>query len=251
MRASSRRGQVLIVAAFAISILLLSTNVYIYRNSRIDASPAYGTLIDYAQHIRLGSIHAVTASLVNVSNGGPSSNLGDNLDRWEAFTRGDYRFGICDLNATLGSQVPYSDGIWLDWGTSGVGVSSAYVDFTLGIGGRGAEVDWAFSVNKTTEIRTLGSYTVVSGNQKNVTVTLDVLNEDSPALAQSTTLEYLKSGQPMDASQEGDYAIMDYGNGTYRFTFSALVPGNKITIHMRINDMRGVFVEAQETLSEG
>ena len=251
MRASSRRGQVLIVAAFAISILLLSANVYIYRNSRIDASPAYGTLIDYAQHIRLGSIHAVTASLVNVSNGGTSSNLGDNLDRWEAFTRGDYRFGTCDLNATPGSQVPYSDGIWLDWGTSGVGVSSAYADFTLDIGGRGAEVDWAFPVNRTTEMRVSGSYTVIVGDQKAVTVTMSMLNEGSPALAQSSTLEYLDTGLWNDASLEGDYTAMDYGNGTYRFTFSAEVPGNQINIRMRVNDMRGVFIEAQETLVEG
>ena len=251
MVAGSRRGQVLIVAAFAISILLLSANVYIYRNSRIDASPAYSTLLDYAQHIRLGSIHAVTASLVNVSNGGASSNLGDNLDRWEAFTRGDYRFGICDLNATLGSQVPYSDGVWLDWGVSGVGVSSAYVDFTLNISGRGAEVDWAFPVNRTTEMRVSGSYAVIMGDQKDVAVTMSMLNEGSPALAQSYILEYLDAGLWTDASLEGDYTAMDYGNGTYRFTFSANIPGAQVDIRMQAIDVRGVFVQAQESLSEG
>jgi hypothetical protein len=44
---------------------------------------------------------------------------------------------------------------------------------------------------------------------------------------------------------------MDYGNGTYRFTFSVVVPGNQIDIRMRVNDERGVFVQAQETLVEG
>jgi hypothetical protein len=251
MMARSKRGQVLIVAAFAISIILLSANVYIYRTSRIDASPGFSTLTDYAQHVRLGSIHAVTASLVNVSNGGVVSNLGDNMARWESFTGDDYRFGVCDLNATLGSQVPYSDGVWLVWGTSGVGVSGAYVDFTFNISGRGAEIDWAFPVNRTTEIRILGSYTVISGDQKNVSVTLYVLNEDSPALAQSTTLEYLRSGLWNDASIESDYGILDYGNGTYRFTFSADAPGSQVDIRMRVNDVRGVFVEAQEILFEG
>jgi hypothetical protein len=225
--------------------------VYIYRNSRIDASPGYNTLTDYAQQIRLGSIHAVTASLVNVSNGGASSNLGDNLVRWESFTRGDYRFGACDLNASLGSQAPYLDGVWLDWGTSGVGVSSAYVDFTLNIGGRGAEVDWAFPVNRTTEMRVSGSYTVIVGDQKAVTVTMSMLNEGSPALAQSSTLEYLDTGLWNDASLEGDYMATDYGNGTYRFTFSANIPGAQVDVRMQAFDMRGVFVEAQETLSGG
>ncbi len=251
MRANSRRGQVLIVAAFAISILLLSVNVYIYKNSRIDASPAYGTLIDHAQHIRLGSIHAVTASLVNVSNGGASLNLVYNIDRWEAFTRGDYRFGICDLNASLGSQAPYSDGVWLDWGASGVGVSSAYVDFTLGISGRGAEVDWAFPVNQTTEMRVSGSYAVIVGDQKDVVVTMSMLNEGAPVLAQSSILEYLDAGLWNDASLEGDYKAIDYGNGTYRFTFSANIPGAQFDIRMQAIDVRGVFVQAQESLSEG
>ena len=251
MVACSRRGQVLIVAAFAISILLLSANVYIYRNSRIDASPAYDPLIDYAQHIRLGTIHAVTASLVNVSNGGASSNLGDNLDRWEAFTRGDYRFGVCDLNASLGSQAPYSDGVWLDWGSSGLGVSSTYVDLSLDISGRGAEVNWSFPVNRTTEMRVSGSYTVIVGDQKGVTVTLSMLNEGSPALAQSTSLEYWDTGLWNDASLEGDYTAMDYGNGTIRFTFSVDIPGAQVDIRMQAIDERGVFVQAQETLSEG
>ena len=251
MVAGSRRGQVLIVAAFAISILLLSANVYIYRNSRIDSSPAYSTLIDYAQHIRSGSIHIVTASLVNVSNGGASSNLGDNLDRWEAFTLGDYRFGICALNASLGSLVPYSEGVWLDWGASGVGVSSAYVDFTLDISGRGAEVNWAFPLNRTTEMRVSGSYAVIVGDQKDISVTLSMLNEGSPALAQSTILEYLDIGLWNDVSLEGDYTAMDYGNGTYRFTFSADIPGAQVDVRIQAIDVRGIFVQAQEALSEG
>jgi len=251
MRAGSRRGQVLIVAAFAISILLLSANVYVYRNSRIDSSPTYGTLIDYAQHIRLGSIHAVTASLVNVSNGGASSNLGHNIERWEAFTRGDYRFGTCDLNVSLGSQAPYSEGVWLDWGATGVGVSSAYADFTLDISGRGAEVDWAFPVNQTTEMRVSGSFAVIVEDRKDVAVTMSMLNEGSPAPAQSIFLEYWDTGLWNDASLEGDYTAIDYGNGTYRFTFSADIPGAQVNIRIQAIDERGIFVQTEETFSEG
>lgn len=251
MKIGFRQGQILIVAAFAISIIILSANVYIYRTSRIDASPVYSTLTDYAQHIRVGSIHAVTASLVNVSNGGAISNLGVNVDRWESFTRRDYRFGICALNATLGSQIPYSDGVWLDWGVSGIAVSSAYVDFTLNIIGPGAEVDWAFSANRTTEMRISGRYAVIVGDQKDVTVTMIMLNEGSSALAQSVTLEYLNTGVWNDASLEGDYLEMDYGNGTYRFTFSANIPGAQVDIRFQASDLRGVFVQAQESLAEG
>jgi len=251
MRAGSRHGQVLIVAAFAISMLLLSTSVYIYRVSRIDPSPEYSTLTDYAQHIRLGAIHTVTSSLVNISNGGASSNLGLFVNRWEAFTGSDYMFGICDLNASLGSQAPYSDGVRLDWGVSGVGVSSAYVDFIINISGRGAEVDWAFPVNRTTEMRVSGSYSVIVGDQKDFIVTMSMLNEGVPTLAQSSILEYWDAGLWNDASLEGDYAEMDYGNGTYRFTFSAEVPGAQVDVRIQATDARGVLVQAQESLQEG
>jgi hypothetical protein len=251
MKTGFKHGQILIVAAFAISIILLSTNVYIYRNSRMDSSPEYSTLTDYAQHIRLGSIHAVTASIVNVSNGGATSILGDNIDRWESFTQRDYRFGICVLNATLGSLTPYSDGVRLDWGTSGVGISSAYVDFTLNVSGRGAEVDWAFLANRTTEMQVSGRYDVIVGDQKNVTVSMSMLNEGSPALTQSATLEYLDTGVWNDSSLEGDYAEMDYGNGTYRFSFSVNLPGDQVDIRMQAIDLRGIFVQAQEDLAEG
>ena len=132
-----------------------------------------------------------------------------------------------------------------------MGVSSAYVDFTLDISGRGAEVDWAFSGNRTTEMRVSGSYAVIVGDQKDVAVTMSMLNEGSPALAQSSILEYLDVGLWNDASLEGDYTAMDYGNGTYRFTFSANIPGAQVDVRMQAFDMRGVFVQAQEALSEG
>jgi hypothetical protein len=141
--------------------------------------------------------------LVNVSNGGSSSNLGDNLIRWEAFSGGDYRFGSCSLNSTPGSQTPYSDGVWLEWGTPGVGVSSAFVDFTLRVRGRGVEVDWDFQVNRTTEMRVSGSYAMIVGDLKDISVMMSMLNEGSPVLAHSTTVEYLDTGLWNDASRSG------------------------------------------------
>ena len=68
-----------------ISILLISTQVYIFRGGRSHLSSDFSYLSDYALGLREGSRHAVVASLVNVSNGGPSQNMGSFLDRWSAF----------------------------------------------------------------------------------------------------------------------------------------------------------------------
>ncbi|MCW3978686.1 MAG: DUF2341 domain-containing protein, partial [Candidatus Bathyarchaeota archaeon] len=89
---------------------------------------------------------------------GFSSNLNGYLGRWEQFVGGEYRFGLCELNATVFDQAPYTDGIWLDWGADGVGRSSAAVDLTLNVSGRGVEVDWGFSANTTTTVEVSGSY---------------------------------------------------------------------------------------------
>ena len=42
-----------------------------------------------------------------------------------------------------------------------------------------------------------------------------------------------------DASLEGDYTAMDYGNGTYRFTFSADIPGAQVDVRIQAIDVRG------------
>jgi len=246
----ARRGQMLIIAALTISLAILTTNVYVYRNTRYEPSTGYSYLSDYALGVELGSIHVVTASLANVSHGGALSSLEDNLDRWEMFVGDDHRFGRLDLDATVEAAAPYSDGIYLNWSTPGVGVSSASVDFILTLSGRGAEIDWEFSVNRTTRVDTSGTYTILLGDNKDVTVTMDLYNEGSPALGGSTTLEYLKSGQWENASQATGYSRTDYGNGTYRFTFNDDIPGTPVYVRVKIFDRRGVFVQAEATLTE-
>jgi len=246
----ARRGQTLVPAALAMSLVLLSTSVYVYSNSRFEPSPNYSYMSDYALSAAKGSFHVVTASLVNVSRGGASSNLGTNLDRWESFVGDDYRFGRVDMEATLEATSPYSDGVYLNWGTSGVGVSSACADFVLNLSGRGAEIDWGYSVNMTTSVEASGTYTNLGGDRKDVAVTLGLYNEGSPALGGSTTLEYLKSGQWENASQATGYSRTDYGNGTYRFIFNDDIPGTPVYVRVKIYDRRGVFVQAEATLAE-
>ena len=64
MRGRRRRGQILIIAAFGMAVVLLSTQAYIYKVSRDHVSSGYDSLGDYVLSVRLGSEHAVTASLI-------------------------------------------------------------------------------------------------------------------------------------------------------------------------------------------
>ena len=245
------RGQILVVAALGIALVIISTQAYVLELSRTRVSSDYDCYSDYFLGIEQGAGHVVCASLVNVSLGGASSVLMDNLERWEAFVSGDHAFGWCDLNATPASEPPYSEGIWLDWGTEGVGVSSACAEFTLNVSGRGLEVDHQFTVNTTTLLSVAGSYVDLGGDAKALTVMVELQVDGGWALAVSITLEYMKSAAWTDPTGLGSYQEQDFGNGTYVYTFTDDVPGSPVQIRAQVYDVRGVYVRVENSLGEG
>jgi hypothetical protein len=251
MLTKRRKGQVLVVAALAIALTILTTQAYVYELNNMKISSEHGLLSDYILGIKQESRHVVTASLVNVSHGGAASNFEANLERWEVFVAGGYSLGRCDLNATLASSTTYSDGIRLDWGANGSGVSSACADFALNLGGRGVEVDWGFTVNMTSRVEVSGSYDDLGDDSKQVSVSVNLENEGASALAWTIVLEYLKSGSWEDPKNLGSYAKLDSGNGTYRYTFIDTIPGTFVRVRVRVNDLRGVFVETETSLPSG
>jgi hypothetical protein len=238
----------LVLCAFLMSILIISTQVYVYKGSRYKPSTKYSNLVDYLLHLEKGSKHVVTVSLINISQGGDTSALSDNLERWKAFVGADYKFGIVYLNYTLSNQSPYSDGIRLDWGINGIGISSASVNVSLSLSGRGANVEDDFSENVTSTVLLSGWWETISGNRKRVTVIVNLLNEGGPALAGSISLEYLR-GNWRDPSVLDIYSEMDYGNGTYRYYFEANIPGS-VEVRVEIYDRRDLYIQTEATLPQ-
>ena len=246
-----RSGQVLILTALTIAALVISTEIYLYRLSETRVDLGYDLLCDYVLNIRLSSRRVVEASLANVTWGGPSQTLSHNLERWSSFLASEYRLGICTLTATPRDAAPYTSGLWIDWGSDGRGVSSAFSSFDLRLSGRGTEVNLSYTVNVTTTLLVSGSYTAVAGNEKAVEVWCRVLNEGSPALAENITLLYFKGGAWRDPTTLPDYTYMDYGNGTYLFSFSDVIPGDVVTVSARCYDRRTIYVEAEAECREG
>jgi hypothetical protein len=177
--------------------------------------------------------------------------LGSYMIRWESLVGGDYAYGLCYLNSTPASQAPYSEGIWIDWGVDGVGVTGACSDYTFNISGRGAEVDLSFTVNMTTRVQVSGSYQDMGGDSKAVTVTMQLTKDGSPALYRDVTPEVMASTGWTDMTALGDYAEQDHGNGTYTYTFTADISGNDVPVRYMVHDERGIYVKAEITLSEG
>lgn len=250
MRFKRSRGQVLIITALAIALAILSTQIYIYQIEKNEASADLSSLGDYVLSIEQGSRHVVIASLLNISSGGAISNLLENLKRWEEFVGADYHFGSCNINATPSSQPPYQDGVVLNWEVEGMGVTGAYAVFILNVSGRGAEVNWSYITNITTMAMVSGSYTRVLGNLTQVTVFLNLLNEGEPALSGNTTLSYRINGDWKNPVELESYSLLDFGNGTYRFSFTDTIPGNQVQVRVEAYDLRNIFVRAEATLGE-
>ena len=244
-----RRGQVLVIAALAISLTILTTQMYLYSLSarRIDAENDY--LSDYILSLEQGTKNVAIASLANITSGGATSVLEENMNRWEVFTSGDYRYGKCSLNLTMESENAYTDGIWQSWGISGTGYSSASVTIGLGVNGKGVEVCLSSTINITTKITATASYTALGGNSKQIEVAINLSNEALPASASTISVEYNKTTIWEDASSLGDYSETDYGNGTYKYRFTDDVTKTQIPVRVRVTDRRGIIVQT-ETLAE-
>ena len=184
-------------------------------------------------------------------SGEADANLGSYLVRWESFVGGDYAYGLCYLNSTPASQAPYSEGIWIDWGKNGEGVTGAVSDYTFNISGRGAAADLSFTVNMTTRLQVSGSFQDMGGDSKAVTITMQLTSDGSPALYSDATPEVMTSTGWADMTALGDYAEQDHGNGTYTYTFTSDISGSDVPVRFMVHDKRGIYVMAEVPLNEG
>jgi hypothetical protein len=227
--------------------LLLSAQLYILEVGEITSETESDSLTNLVLAMKLGSMHVVTGSLANVSNGGQSSTLASNLQRWSSLISQQYQFGRNVLNYTALETAPYSSGIWIDWTTNGTGISSAYVDFTYKLSDQQVEIIQSYYMNITTTVSIESTYRIVSGDTKQVNVTVNLLNEAQPALAELVTIYYRSSNGWLIPNATNNYEIVDYGNGTYIASFNADIPLQSVEVSAHVLDQREIYVQANAT----
>ena len=252
MREKKNSGQVLLIAAFIMAFLLLSAGLYIFEVGKIMGEVESNSLNDFVLAVKLGSRHVVVGSLANVSNGGSNSVLKWNLQNWSSFIDKQYQFGKSVLNYTLEETAPYSSGIWIDWGTDGFGVSSAYANLTYKLLGREANLNQSYFINITTTLLVESTYQVGVGDEKQVNVTINLLNEGKPALAKQITIYYKDqlNNWLIPDETNNNYTISDYGNGTYLASFVASIPSPNVEVSAHVFDQREIYVQANETSTQ-
>jgi len=250
MRRNQNSGQILLVAAFIMASLLLSAQLYVLEVGKTSGETNSDSLNDFMLGVKLGSRHVVAGSLANISNGGTSSILELNLRGWAEFICGQYLGGKNVLNFTLEETAPYSSGIWLSWAANGYGASSAYVAFAHILVGREADFDLAYSINVTTALSISSTSRMLNETETQINVTINVSNEARPALARQITVYYEVLGAWLIPDDTNDYALLDYGNGTYIASFTATVPTPEVEVSVHATDFRGVYAQANVTSTE-
>jgi hypothetical protein len=249
MRRNRNSGQILLIAAFIMASLLLSAQLYILEVGKISGDTNSDALNDFMLSVKLGSRHVITGSLANISSGGTRSVLEQNLREWTEFIGSQYLLGKNTIAFTLEETPPYSSGTWLSWSTNGYGVSSAYADFVHSLAGRETNVDLSYSVNVTTSLLITSVNQELNETARQVDVTINILNEEYPALAEQITIHYRVSGTWLIPDSANGYRLQDYGNGTYIASFTAIATLiDEVSVHAI--DCRGIHVQANATSTE-
>jgi len=249
LRANSS-GQLLIVAALAIAVLISSTTIYVYELSKETNGTDTPSISNFVLALKQSTKNTMVSSLVNVSNGGEKTVLTANLNELSKVFRSLNHFGICHLDFTALDDSAYNSGIWLSWSISGLGVSSAYANFTLKVYGMASNITVNYAVNITTTVTIDGYYTKLAGNEKQVNLTCKMHNEGEPTLAKNINLFYEKLGSWIPVNSSNNLSIMDYGNGTYILSFNVNVPSNQVQVSVNVYDLHDIFVQANTTCYE-
>ncbi|MEM2999327.1 MAG: hypothetical protein QXV09_01675 [Candidatus Bathyarchaeia archaeon] len=243
-------GQVLIIVALIITLLILSTAVYVIKTEEnrvlYNLVEANNALSAY----QLGLMHTVVSTLANVSNGGSMNILAANLNHFVAVVEKRLYNVMFNTEFAPLNAAPYQNGFWIDWATNGKGISSAYVVFRINASGLSTSYREEYSVNVTSELSVSGVW-MRQDNLKSAILICVVRNEGNPASAENFTVYFERDGSLTQEEwiQVEAPSITDYGNGTYSITFTAETtnPDDPLIVSVHCHDLRGIFVRANVT----
>jgi hypothetical protein len=242
-------GQVIIITALLVASLLLSTAIYVFETEKEVPTVDTGeenVFPAYQQSIR----NTLISALADITNGGATNVLTADLNELNsAITSNSYQT-MLQMDFTPLNAIPYQNGIWISWGADGEGVSSAYVSFVFNSSGPSTSSNLEYAVNVTTEADLSGNYQL-NGNLTQVNLTVNVLNEGKPALAQNFTFYFKYNGSLLteDWVKADSPIITDFSNGTYSVSFTTETDqsNDPLLVSMLCQDQRGIVVGANVT----
>jgi len=247
---AARSGQLLIVAALAIAILIASTSIYVYELTTQKQSAENDSIVELVLAIKTGLRNAAVSALANITQGGQKTVLAENLDTLaDVYTR-LYPQQICQIRYKLPNSAGYEDGVKLSWNSNnGLGVSSVYVPYMLKVLAPTFNATLNDAVNITTTLKVQGFCTVGENETlKTVNLTCMVFNEEKQAQAKWIAIYYEDdSGAWIPVNNP---SITDWGNSTYSPHFTVALASDFVHVSVHVVDARNILVVANTTCSQ-
>jgi hypothetical protein len=244
-RNRSNQGQVLIVAALVIAVMLLSTALYIADAQKTQLKADAETSLNLPFY-KQGIEHTMICALVNISNGGDPGILQTDLDSFNTFVSENSFEAFFTAEVTLRDTDDYQNGVWQVQNQSGTSIISAYATLNVDSSGTNEEMQSVFDKNVTSMIQTQGSYTQ-DNTSKQVQLTCQVFNEGQSALAGNFSVSYEKDGslESENWTTIESPNIINPGDGTYTISFEAPAdqPENPLLIWLSCQDQRGILLQ--------
>jgi hypothetical protein len=236
------KGQVIIVTGLLVSLILLSTALYVIEVEKAVPTVYANQDSDFSAY-KQSARSTLISALANATDGGSQNMLSADLDQLKtAILSISYQDMLTMDCKTLNSN-GYQNGFRISWGANGQGVSSAYATIAYASSSPSASSHLEYAVNVTSAVSLSGNYQQIDENTKQVNLSVNVLNEGKSALAQNFTFSYqTETGSLVVTSP----SVTNFGNGTYKVSFNAQTANlnDPLVVSMLCQDQRSIFVGA-------
>jgi hypothetical protein len=237
---SNKSGQVIIVTALVISVLFLSTAIYV-----IEVGKEVPTVESSQSNVFSGYKQPITntmiSALANATGGGNPNILGTDIAELKTVILANSYQAMLTMDYFTLNSNGYENGVLISWGSNGQGVSSACASFVFSSFSLSANSNIEYKLNVTTAVNSSGNSRQINETTKQVNLTFNVLNEGKAALARNFTFSY-RNGT--DWIRIDLPTVTSLGDGTYKSTFNAeqSQPSDLMVVSLLCQDQRGIFV---------
>jgi hypothetical protein len=239
------KGQVIVITALLIGLLMFSTVVYVtevIKQAPTIEARQFDMFPQYQQNLR----HTLISALANITNGGNTQVLTQDIDKLNQIFISHFYESTLQIDCALANTVPYQNGLWISGDLENHVVIGAQANYQLYSLGSTRASNVVGNVNVTSEAYLSGNYVQIDQTTKQATLTLRVLNEGTPALASEFQC-YYQNGSQWNSIQTSDST--DFGNGTYKIVFSVnpSEPSDQLTVSIKVIDQRDINMRVKVT----
>ena len=242
---SNKSGQVIIVTALVVSLLFLSTALYVIEVGKEvpTVEPSQSNVFsDYKQPIT----NAMISALANATGGSNPNILSTDIAELKTVILANSYQAMLTMDYSTLNLNGYNNGLLISRGTNGQGISSACASFVFASSSLSANSNIEYTLNVTSAINSYGTCEQINEKTKQVTLTFNILNEGKAALAQNLNFSY-RNGT--DWIRVDSPTVTSFGDGTYKATFIAeqSLQNELMVVSLLCQDQRGIFVGANLT----